>query len=139
MFVCKHCLKQFSDLTVSQKANHSRWCDQNPKRESYLNNGVVPKQFATDAARLKRNESVKRAHAEGRYTSAPAKTAQTRKVRDNAKHTQASKDKISAKALASDHRRLLRSTRSYVKKDSTRVMLDSSWEEALANRLGELS
>lgn len=33
----------------------------------------------------------------------------------------------------------MRHTRPYVKKDGTIVMLDSSWEEALAKRLDELS
>lgn len=28
---CKHCKKIFDNLSVQDKANHSRWCDENPK------------------------------------------------------------------------------------------------------------
>lgn len=43
------------------------------------------------------------------------------------------------KALASPHRRLVRSIRKYTQKDGTIVNLDSYWEEALAIRLDELN
>jgi hypothetical protein len=36
MWICKHCNKIFENLSPSEKANHSRWCDKNPKREKYL-------------------------------------------------------------------------------------------------------
>jgi hypothetical protein len=49
------------------------------------------------------------------------------------------KEKIRNKALQSNHRRLLRSIRTYTKKDGTQVQLDSSWEEKLAVRLDELN
>lgn len=32
MWTCKHCEQIFENLTVSEKANHARWCDANPKR-----------------------------------------------------------------------------------------------------------
>lgn len=32
MWRCKHCKEEFSFQTTSEKANHSRWCEQNPKR-----------------------------------------------------------------------------------------------------------
>ena len=35
MWTCKHCKNEFSFETISEKANHSRWCDHNPKMESY--------------------------------------------------------------------------------------------------------
>jgi hypothetical protein len=31
MWECKHCKNIFDFITVSKKANHSRWCDKNPK------------------------------------------------------------------------------------------------------------
>lgn len=37
MWVCKHCKKSFSLKTTSEKANHSRWCDKNPKRNDTEN------------------------------------------------------------------------------------------------------
>jgi hypothetical protein len=56
----------------------------------------------------------------------------------NLKHSQITKDLLREKALASPHRRLVRSIREYTKLDGTVVMLDSSWEEALAKRLDEI-
>lgn len=35
MWICKHCQKEY-ELTASQKANHSRWCDKNPKVAQYV-------------------------------------------------------------------------------------------------------
>ena len=32
MWTCKHCAGQFKNFTKNQKANHSRWCDKNPRR-----------------------------------------------------------------------------------------------------------
>ena len=34
MWKCKHCNKKFDYTTTSEKANHSRWCDNNPNRNS---------------------------------------------------------------------------------------------------------
>ena len=138
MFVCKHCSIEFVGFTTSQKANHSRWCDSNPKRSSYKI-GKIPKQFSTEEARIKRIDGLKRAHSEGKYNEAYKKAFKTRKA--NGKHllSESTKIKISEKALASNHRRLLRSVREYTKKDGTKVLLDSSWEEALATRLDQLN
>jgi hypothetical protein len=47
--------------------------------------------------------------------------------------------KLSEKALASKHRRLLRSMRPYITKNNEIIILDSSWEEALAIRLDEIN
>jgi len=35
MWKCKHCLNEFNLSTKSEKANHSRWCIKNPKRDSW--------------------------------------------------------------------------------------------------------
>ena len=32
---CKYCELDFGLLTTTQRANHSRWCDKNPKRSEY--------------------------------------------------------------------------------------------------------
>jgi hypothetical protein len=34
MWKCKHCNNEFDFLSISEKANHSRWCDKNPARNS---------------------------------------------------------------------------------------------------------
>lgn len=35
MWKCKHCKTEFNFSTTSEKANHSRWCDHNPKRDNW--------------------------------------------------------------------------------------------------------
>ena len=37
MWNCKHCKKEFDFETSSNKANHSRWCNENPKRNDTEN------------------------------------------------------------------------------------------------------
>jgi len=37
MWKCKHCHNEFVFETTSQKANHSRWCESNPKRNETEN------------------------------------------------------------------------------------------------------
>lgn len=34
MWNCKHCSKSFEYTSTSEKANHTRWCDQNPARNN---------------------------------------------------------------------------------------------------------
>lgn len=114
-------------FNTSQKANHSRWCQDNPKRSTYCK----ADHLQTEDVIKKRTEGIKKAHKDGKY----ANVVRTGNV--GYKHTDACKALISQKALASKHRRLVRSVREYVKKDGTSVMLDSSWEEALARRLDE--
>lgn len=80
-----------------------------------------------------------KAKLEGRELGHSEETkAKMREASTGRGHTEETKKKISEKALASDHRRLLKSTRLYTKKNGEQVLLDSSWEEALAKRLDEL-
>ena len=97
----------------------------------------------TEAARQKAKETklksgifnqYDKAHANGESLESPLKGKHTK----GKPHTEEAKQKIKEKALASKHRRLLKSTRIYVKKDGSQVLLDSSWEEALASRLDQL-
>lgn len=37
MWKCKHCYKEFDFNTASEKANHTRWCTKNPKRDNWNN------------------------------------------------------------------------------------------------------
>jgi hypothetical protein len=41
MWNCKHCLGNFNFIKTSDKANHSRWCDKNPKLVEYKNNQTL--------------------------------------------------------------------------------------------------
>lgn len=96
----------------------------------------------TKEARAKAAETRKKNGIHNQYSKGKTISEETRqklKVSSTGKlHSQETKELISEKARASKHRRVLRSTRWYLKKDGTKVRLDSSWEELLAKRLDEL-
>jgi len=131
MFICKHCKKEFEELSTANKANHSRWCIENPKRQTYVDHLVC----ARESIKNPRNQFVK-AKDEGRSVVSATKGKPS--TRKNYKHSLDVIEVIRTRALSSPHRRLVRSIRPYTKTDGTIVMLDSSWEEALAVRLDEL-
>lgn len=132
---CKYCDIIFDEfMSTSLRANHSRWCIDNPKRDYYnksTNNGL---QLRTPDAIKKRIESIKKAHADGKYKQSYEK----KKGKPGTPHSKETKQILREKALASPHRRLVRSIREYTKKDGSIIMLDSSWEEFLALRLDSL-
>jgi hypothetical protein len=80
----------------------------------------------------KRNKSIKQAWADGKYSG-------VNHSHPGWKHSEKTIEHLRQKALASPHRRLVRSIREYVKKDGTVVKLDSSWEVALAERLDQIN
>lgn len=131
MFICKHCKKEFDGLTPANKANHSRWCSENPKRIEYTEKLIS----AREGIKNPRNQFVK-AKDEGRVLSSSLKDKPS--TRKNYHHSEEVIEKIRNKALKSSHRRLLKSTRLYTQVDGTQVVLDSSWEESLAKRLDSL-
>lgn len=45
MWECKHCKQKFDFVNTSEKANHSRWCEQNPKRDNWNKNQGTINQF----------------------------------------------------------------------------------------------
>ena len=75
---------------------------------------------------------IKKAHKDGKYDGVNHSFS-------GWKHTDETKQHLRERALASPHRRLVRSIREYTQKDGTIIKLDSSWEEALAIRLDELN
>lgn len=132
---CKHCNQRFdlSDRPMGWMANHSRWCIKNSLYKTYREGATRYwiRSMTSEKALKKKSDSIKLAHARGCYSHINRK--------DFGKpHTEKSKKLIQEKALASAHRRLVRSIRDYTKKDGTVVKLDSSWEEILAKRLDDL-
>ena len=109
-------------------ANHSRWCDFNPKRSQYANNMDKARSSITKDSRRKAGTSIKALHESGRYDHIDHKTFLGKK------HSDETKKKISEKALSSKHRRLRKGIVEY-----KGILLDSSWELALAKRLDELN
>ena len=135
--VCKHCKKEFdiSDKPSGWMANHSRWCDENPKRQEYVeklskNNNVG----AMNAAKKKSgiHNQYTKARIEGReIPESPMKGKPGTFL--GRTHTEETKQLLREKALASPHRRLKKGVIEY-----KGILLDSSWELELAKRLDEL-
>lgn len=122
---CKHCNIEF-DISNKPKgwmANHSRWCDLNPKRSNYSNN-------LNKARNSKKNFN-------NQYTYGAICSEETKQKISIASagrtHTKETKEKIRQGALSSPHRRLKKGVVEY-----KGILLDSSWELELAKRLDEL-
>ena len=125
---CKHCKIEFdiSDKPKGWMANHSRWCDSNPKKNTYKQNMKIARAGITEESRKKQSEGIKQAHKSGKYDH----VVYTGFI---GKHSDETKQLIRKKALASKHRRLRKGVVYY-----KGVMLDSSWELELAKRLDYL-
>lgn len=130
---CKHCKESFdiSDKPKGWMANHSRWCDHNPKRDQYNKDTARMRAGITEESRKKQREGVKRAHQNGKYAHIKGSVNHHWLGK---KHTEETKKLISEKARQSKHRRLKKGVVEY-----KGILLDSSWELALAKRLDELN
>lgn len=120
MSVCKHCKKEFNKKSI---ANHSRWCDLNPKRSAYTKDLSKAR-----AAKKNFNNQFTYGAVVSKETKEKQRLASTGK-----RHTEETKRLIKEKALASPHRRLKKGVVEY-----KGILLDSSWELELAKRLDEL-
>lgn len=131
---CRHCNKLLDNTKTN--ANHVKWCQQNPDRSMYLEQlKEFRKLMLTPAALAKRGKSISKAHNDGKYDKSYAKHRGLK----GRTHSDETKEKLRKLALASDHQRVCKSTKEYICKDGTIVLLDSSWEIALAKRLDELN
>ena len=72
MWFCKHCNKGFDNLNTSEKANHTKWCDKNPKRKSYLQTLEHTRNNISISAREQQAKSLSKAHKEGRLPDPPS-------------------------------------------------------------------
>ena len=135
--ICKYCKEKFdiSDKPLGWMANHTRWCDKNPKRKEYA-----------DALRARDNTAImcearRKTGRTNQYTAAMLDGKEVPESPMKGKpgtflgrtHTEKSKQLMKEKALASPHRRLRKGMVEY-----KGIMLDSSWELELAKRLDEL-
>lgn len=130
---CKHCLKYFDtdEKPKGWMANHSRWCNKNPKRIEYeekLSN-IRDSLKKNNVAKNKRSDSLKKVWKNGGY-----KNIDFGKGMRGKQHLESSKQKISKAALSSCHRRLKKGVIEY-----KGILLDSTWEFELAKRLDDLN
>lgn len=133
--VCKHCNQEFDlgDKPFGWMANHSRWCDENPKRKEYVSNsGNAVKAMIQAKKDGKPCNQFDKARQLGLEIPPGTMLGKPGSFKDKT-HSETTKKIISEKALASDHRRLKKGTVWY-----KGVLLDSSWELAMAERLDEL-
>jgi hypothetical protein len=133
--ICRHCKQSFDivDKPSGWMANHSRWCNENPKRKDYVeilkkNNNIVLMSIARKQ-NGKTNQYTK-ARIEG--TTIPENNRKGKTGFKGTPHTEEMKQYLREKALASPHRRLRKGIIEY-----KGMLLDSSWELALAKRLDE--
>jgi hypothetical protein len=139
---CKHCKDEFNigDKPKGWMANHSRWCDKNPKQQEYLdklkNNGGVDRIQLMNEARKKSgiHNQFEKARIEGKDIPEHPMKGKEVPALQGRKHTKETKQILKEKALASKHRRLKKGIVEY-----KGILLDSSWELALAKRLDELN
>lgn len=134
--VCKHCKSEFdiSSRPSGWMANHSRWCDQNPKRNEYRTGSM--------RAVLAMNAKRKETGITNQYTKAKIEGSKVPESKLKGlpgfflgkTHSEETKLKQKNKALASPHRRLRRKMIEY-----KGIMLDSTWELELAKRLDTLN
>jgi hypothetical protein len=133
---CKHCGAEF-DVSVKPKgwmANHSRWCDANPKLAEYKLIGSLNAVAAM-------NQSRKHSGFTNQFTKAKLEGREVPESPSKGKvgywagksHSAETKELISKKARASTHRRLRRGMVQY-----KGVWMDSSWEVRLAKRLDDM-
>ena len=70
MWICNHCHQEHAFTKTSDKANHSRWCTKNPKRNETENLGIAQqknmiqkfgpvKNFIVECERCKKEFSVR--------------------------------------------------------------------------------
>lgn len=126
---CVHCNRSFVNLTSSEKANHTRWCKLNPKASEYRESLAKRRaDLQTPELIEKVKQGIKKAWKRGCYDHVNHQTFLGKT------HTEEAKRIMREKALASKHRRLKKGTVMY-----KGVLLDSSWELVLAQRLDELN
>jgi hypothetical protein len=128
---CPHCAINLNIFEIANRANHVRWCIKNPKRQLYVESAHCTQMHTAESV-TKRITGIKKAWADGKYD-------EVNHSYPGWKHTEKTKQHLREKALASPHRRLVRSIREYTQKNGTIVKLDSSWEEALAIRLDSIN
>ena len=129
---CKWCGEKFDTSNKSKgwMANHSRWCEANPTRKEYVERlSVIRDKHITEESRKKMKLGISEAHKRGAYAHVDFGGSFRGKS-----HNSKTIEIIRQKALNSNHRRLRKGVVEY-----KGILLDSSWELALAVRLDEVN
>ena len=70
MWKCKHCQQEFNFTSFSEKGNHTKWCDKNPKRNTYNKDLEIARNSITKESRIKGAKSLSNSWKEGKYKDA---------------------------------------------------------------------
>ena len=141
MHLCRYCQKDISDLTPSQKSNHVRWCDANPRRTEYTEKlkdarkALEGKQVWNKGLTKDTDIRVKQ------YAETHAQKIQSGEITPSFKgktHSVETKEALKLKALNNDYIRVNKKTTPYKKPDGIIVKLDSKWEITVATNLDKV-
>lgn len=125
IYICKHCKNSFSSKEINSNkfSIHVRWCNDNPNRNNW--NMKMPYETRKEKGipNPRMSEEFKK---------------NLRKINTGKKHTKESIEKIRIAAQLSNHQRVCKKTHDYTDKKGRTFRFDSSWEDALADRLDEL-
>lgn len=140
---CPYCNIFINHLKPQQRANHCRWCVENPKHGVYkeaasvrLKNNKRPSSIKLDYEEI--GKKISQRHKEGAYLNSPRKRYDTKVRNGTLKPSDDTKKKMSVSAGNSKHQRVCKRTHTYIDIKGRSFKFDSSWEDALADRLDEL-
>lgn len=141
---CKYCNLSFENLDASARANHSRWCEKNPRSKidkEILSDKTKNNEYGvfSEKARRKQAEAISVAHKNGKYIGSQKKALETKIKNGTLNHTDDSKEKCRIAALKSQHQRVCKKSHKFIDKHGREFIFESSWEDALAIRLDELN
>lgn len=132
---CPHCNILLSSIGVDS-ANHIRWCEYNPKRKYYNTKTAV------DAMKESKRKTKRFNHFEtAKLDGLPIPNGYWKNKEGPFKgkrFSEETKEKIRKKALSNDYQRVCKKSHRYIDKHGREFTFDSSWEDALADRLDEL-
>lgn len=126
---CPHC--RINSSEIKNMGSHIKWCKSNPNVDKYKLMLAYTRDQITASSRKKQGQSIKQKHLNGDYSHLYGRTTFT-------EHTQSTKDLISQKARISNHQRKCKFSHQYIDKNGREFIFDSSWEDALADRLDDL-
>lgn len=101
---CIFCSLSFLGSTVSERANHTRWCTKNPKSDEYRNNArdrlfknsvYMIQKYMTIEAKTKHSVGIKRAHTDGKYLNVGRKMVETKIRNGTLAHSEETKKRLS--------------------------------------------
>lgn len=133
-FICPHCHKEITALSRN-KANHIRWCKENPKRQKYLD--TLHKNNIGHTA-WNKGLTVETDSRVAKYTKTKLDKYASGELKGSwigRHHTEETRKQMSKSALKATYQRICKKTLPYTKTDGTIVNLDSSYERIVAEWL----